>query len=247
MPPGGRFSPSAGFCSSTVPGGSELSCSVIFEPSPAALRTSFAPELVLPTTPGTVTSSCPRLTVSVIVRPLVACRPAGTDVLMTVPSGTVSEYSRSTLVLKPASSNACTAASSSPPTTSGTAVVPGPADTRTSTTVPSRTSEPASGFCEITSSRLTSSLTTSSKSGSRPRSCRMSATSSASRPTRFGTVTRLPANRKYAPTASAATASATSAHTHQREGSGSTIGSTTRSHDRRPAPREPGAPARARR
>ena len=93
---------------------------------------------------------------------------------------------------------------------------------------PSLARSPAAGSCEITSSRGTSSDTRATNAISNPRLCATSAASLASRPTRFGTSTFLPANVKYAPTAISSRTKATSAHTHQLVWrSSSTTGSIT--------------------
>ena len=95
--------------------------------------------------------------------------PAGGEVPTTRPSRTSSENARSTRVVKPASSSACSASSCGMPTTVGTAASPGPAETVIVTVDPSGASVLGRGSCAATWSRSTSGLTTVTMSTSKPR------------------------------------------------------------------------------
>ena len=77
VPPGGSVAPLPGSCEITVPVGLRALLLGRLRPSgPASSIICVAPSAVLPTTPGTRTPSWPLETVSVTVRPLVACCPA---------------------------------------------------------------------------------------------------------------------------------------------------------------------------
>ena len=154
-----RSRPPAGFCASTVPGGFLSSCSVDLDAAgPRPRAPASRSRRVLPTTPGTATPSWPLETVRVIVRPLVACLPAAGETEITSPSGTESENAvldRGLEAQRLAAPARRSPASHRP--RRARARCPCRRRSSRSPSAPSRTSAPASGSCEITSSRGTSS------------------------------------------------------------------------------------------
>ena len=112
MPPGGTAAPFGGSWAITVPGGFGVLLLGRLRPSgrPPGASASRPRRCCRPRRARS-TPSWPLETVSVIVRPLVACLPASGETEITSPSGTVSENAFLTEVLKPSASSACSASS----------------------------------------------------------------------------------------------------------------------------------------